>query len=327
MSGRKDVTLVRHVESQQLFVKKRMPFSSLSVCTEIKAFRPNGVPGIHCIINDGDSIVVIEDFVNGITIDEYLEQHGKFSEDIAISIICSLCRTLRFLHDSNQPIIHRDIKPSNVLIDSDFNPTLIDFDASKKYDRDKSKDTELIGTAAFAAPEQFGFAQSDARTDIFALGVLLNVMLTGHLPSDELYCGNCSGVIRKCTAIDPADRYQTVQSLVSHLPAKEKSFLPPGFRSKKPWKMISASIGYLLIIIAAFGAEIPAGSSSFVAWSYRIAGLLLLLEIVAFAFDWAGISSALPISSSQNVAVSWFGKLMWMCIAFLIIVLILSIMV
>ena len=99
------------------------------------------------------------------------------------------------------PIIHRDITPFNILITSSLDVSLIDFNASKQFKKNKKKDTLLMGTQNYAAPEQFGFFQSDARTDIYALANLLNIMLTGFTPGAFLYQGTLSKVISKATSM------------------------------------------------------------------------------------------------------------------------------
>ena len=119
-----------------------------------------------------------------------------------------LCQILKPLHEYDPPIIHRDIKPSNLILDSQNHLFLIDFDASKNYNPDKSRDTVLMGTEDYAAPEQYGFLQSSERTDIFSVGVLANKMLTGVLPSESRPVGPFQSIISKCLSIDPQDRYQ-----------------------------------------------------------------------------------------------------------------------
>lgn len=134
--------------------------------------------------------------------------------------------------------------------------TLIDFNASKKFDSGKNYDTCLMGTAEYAAPEQFGFSQSDARTDIYALGILLNILITGCFPKDVLCSGSAARVVTKCTQMDPARRYSSVLQLksalryISDTPVKHLyPFLPPGFRTMTWWKIIIALIMYPLLAI------------------------------------------------------------------------------
>ena len=125
-------------------------------------------------------------------------------------VVRSVCNALAVLHTKN--LVHRDVKPENVMICQDGRVVLIDFNASRKI-FDVGKDTVVMGTVGYASPEQLGIAQSDMRTDIYALGVMMNVMLTGKHPSKELAKGKAGRIIRKCTNISPEKRYQSVIQL------------------------------------------------------------------------------------------------------------------
>ena len=146
------------------------------------------------------------------------------------------------LHNASPSIIHRDIKPENIIIAPNNKVYLIDFNAAKRFNPDKNYDTVLMETVEYAAPEQFGFSPSDIQTDIYALGVLLNVMLTGCFPREKLYDGKLSTVILKCISIDPSKRFRSVTRLSDSLSHGRVPFwfLPPGFRTRTPWKMITA---------------------------------------------------------------------------------------
>ena len=98
------------------------------------------------------------------------------------------------------------------MINKDGRVVLIDFNASRKVSS-VGKDTVVMGTVGYASPEQLGIAQSDMRTDIYALGVMINVMLTGKHPSEELAKGKAGRIVRKCTNISPDKRYQSVLQL------------------------------------------------------------------------------------------------------------------
>ena len=158
---------------------------------------------------------MLEEFIDGTTIAEIL-QTRLYSETETAKVISELCSALAGLHSLG--IIHRDIKPENVMIDRKGAVKLIDYGAAKFYKAYQVNDTVIIGTTGFAAPEQFGIAQSDNRTDIFSLGILLNVMLTGEHPSRRLYQGKrLARVIQKCTQIAPDKRYPNVQRLEKEL--------------------------------------------------------------------------------------------------------------
>lgn len=112
-----------------------------------------------------------------------MEEHGVLSEENAAFVIRSLCDILHKLHGNLPPIIHRDIKPSNIIFSSDGVVKLIDFNAARELRAEQNEDTRLMGTRRFAAPEQYGFGQSDPRTDIYALGITFYYMLTGDYPT------------------------------------------------------------------------------------------------------------------------------------------------
>ena len=125
-----------------------------------------------------------------------------------------LCRALWVLH--SMAAVHRDIKPENVILRGP-DAVLIDFDAARLHKPGAETDTQVLGTTGFAAPEQYGLSQSDVRTDIFALGVLINVMLTGEHPSTKLAEGRMGRVVQRCTQVNPEKRYQNVLHLMGEI--------------------------------------------------------------------------------------------------------------
>ena len=112
--------------------------------------------------------------------------------------------------------VHRDVKPENVILRGS-DAVLIDFDAARIYKVASESDTQVLGTTGFAAPEQYGIFQSDERADIFSLGVLLNIMLTGKHPSREMAAGKMGRIVRKCTMTAPEQRYQSARALMEVL--------------------------------------------------------------------------------------------------------------
>lgn len=175
---------------------------------------PN-IPAVYEVAQEGSRVIVLEEFIDGATIAEGL-QTQCYPEAEAVRIGMELCDVLAALHSIG--IVHRDIKPENVMIDREGVVKLIDYNAARFYKSYQVNDTFIIGTTGFAAPEQFGIAQSDNRTDIFSLGILLNVMLTGEHPSRCLYQGRrLARIIQKCTQIAPDKRYPNVQRLKKEL--------------------------------------------------------------------------------------------------------------
>ena len=105
------------------------------------------------------------------------------------------------------------MKAENVILTNEGEVKLVDFDIARIYQPGKSKDTDMMGTQGYAAPEQFGFGQTDARTDIYAMGVLLNYMLVREFPMEKLTEGKFRTIVLKCIKINPEDRYQNVDEL------------------------------------------------------------------------------------------------------------------
>ncbi len=277
-----DIYLVKHVETGRLFVRKQLTHYDKKVYEALQQGHFNGIPVIQELIETDDALILIEEYISGQTIEEIL-QHRIFSEDEAVRTMTDLCRILRPLHMHIPQIIHRDIKASNVMISDQGQVFLIDFDASKFYDPSKSRDTVLIGTENYAAPEQYGFGQSDSRTDIYACGVLICKMLTGKTLGESQYDGPLAGIIRLCTQMDPDDRFKTVDALstalsqyerpvISAVPAtSDTSTVPtphatpvrrsglqrfirqlPGFQSGRPLPAVLGAIWYLFIISGLF---------------------------------------------------------------------------
>ncbi|MBM7563358.1 serine/threonine-protein kinase [Paenibacillus sacheonensis] len=129
---------------------------------------------------NGGYEVLVMDYIDGMTLQTYLEQQdGCIPASKAIDIGMQLAEALAYLHERQPAIIHRDLKPTNVMIDHGGFVRLIDFGIAREFKPGQTKDTVTLGTPGFAAPEQEGNQQSDARTDVFGLGALLHYLLTG----------------------------------------------------------------------------------------------------------------------------------------------------
>lgn len=180
----------------------------------LKGLVNKNIPTVFEALIFEDGQVVLEEFIDGLTAAEVLEQNN-YTLRGAKTVLKGVCNALLTLRDLN--IVHRDIKPENIMIDKGGNPKLIDFDASRIYNSNSSADTTVLGTIGYAPPEQYGISQSDEKSDIYALGVLLNVMLTGAHPSKTLAKGRAGRIVLKCTQIDPKSRYKTIEELIKKL--------------------------------------------------------------------------------------------------------------
>ncbi len=155
--------------------------------------------------------LVYEQYLEGENLQTILDARGVLTREKACCYMEQLCDALTDLHDLG--IIHRDVKPENILIGSDDNLFLIDYDIARTIKEGATRDTRLLGTQGYAAPEQFGFQQTDARTDLYSAGVLYNMMLTGTFPQKKLADGIDGQIIEKCICLDPANRFAGAKDL------------------------------------------------------------------------------------------------------------------
>ena len=209
-----EVSQLRHKTSGRDVIK-RVYRDANSIYQVLHTLSHPNIPKVYEVIFDKDTVTILEEYIKGLTISDVLDS-GLYKESGVITIVSALCEALSILHENG--IVHRDIKPENIMIDNSGIVKLIDFSAAKVYKPHRSQDTHTLGTAGYAAPEQFGITQSDRRVDIYALGILMNVMLTGEYPSKLFYQGRLAKIIEKCTQLDPNKRYQNIAELKNDLP-------------------------------------------------------------------------------------------------------------
>lgn len=206
------VLRVRNKSTKQDMVVRSFS-AAVSAYEELYSINAQNLPFIYDVINCDDGQIVLEEFIEGVTVSEVMES-GKYHYLGTRKVIRAVCCALNILHERN--LVHRDVKPENVVIGKDGRVVLIDFNAARKISA-ASKDTVIMGTVGYASPEQLGVAQSDARTDIYAVGILLNVMITGKHPSEKLAKGKAGRIVRKCTSVNPDERYQSAEKLMKAL--------------------------------------------------------------------------------------------------------------
>jgi serine/threonine protein kinase len=144
------------------------------------------LPRIHDHFSEDGHWYLVMEFIQGETLEKYLERSPQkhLSVKEALQLGIKLCGVLEYLHTRQPPIIFRDLKPSNVMLTPDGEVYLIDFGIARLFKPGQQKDTIAFGSPGYAAPEQYGKAQTTPRSDIYSLGALLHQMLTGHDPSD-----------------------------------------------------------------------------------------------------------------------------------------------
>lgn len=268
-----EVFLVRRKNEGKIYVKKYVSAKSAEVYTRLQDIVHRNIPRIYSVAQGEDKGIVIEEFINGETLEEYMEKRGVLEENQVCSIVREICSALFVVH--NRGIVHRDIKPENVMISNDGVVKVIDFGIARNIKEGKTQDTEILGTAGYAAPEQYGYGQTDARADIYAIGVLMNRLLTGELPAQHLYSAPVlQDIIKRCIEMDARNRFQTIQELKGSVEitgtrperkTEENRFKIkenkhpgcvikgiPGFRTGVLWKNIVATLGYIFMTISTY---------------------------------------------------------------------------
>lgn len=211
-SPRGTVSVVRHKKSGTRYVFRRYSGSGEVYRRLLPVLCPHLPQIMEAAEQDGQT-AVLEEYVQGDTLAELL-MGARLTEREARKVTMQLCQALHVLHSMGA--VHRDVKPENVILRGS-DAVLIDFDAARIYKDESESDTQVLGTTGFAAPEQYGIFQSDERADIFSLGVLLNIMLTGKHPSREMTAGKMGRIVRKCTMTAPEQRYQSARALMEVL--------------------------------------------------------------------------------------------------------------
>ena len=193
----------------------------------LKKFNHPNLPSIVDVIDNGDTFLIVMDYIEGISLKEALKRNGAQRQEDVIEWSKQLCDVLGYLHSRRPPIIYRDMKPANVMLKPDGNVMVIDFGTAREFKESKAGDTTCLGTIGYAAPEQFGGqGQTDPRTDIYNLGATMYHLVTGHDPSVKPYemfpirqwdpklSSGLEEIIWKCTQKNPDDRYQSCAELL-----------------------------------------------------------------------------------------------------------------
>lgn len=203
------VALVQNRFDDKLYIRRTLPKDCTQLYQALKDCPFSGIPAIYEIIYDGKT-VVFEEYIDGRSLFD-LSQGEIFPADFSL-YMTSLLEILDKLHERR--IIHRDIKEENILICSDKRMVLIDFAISKLETEDEDISENTLGTVTAAAPEQFGLAPTDCRSDIYSFGILCRSLLKCCLRLSSTEKNMWKAVSDKCTEFKPQNRYQSVSEIL-----------------------------------------------------------------------------------------------------------------
>jgi len=159
---------------------------------------------------------VVRQYREGAPLSQFVQENTVTTAQL-ISFGAQLCDILTYLHSQTPPVIHRDVKPQNIIVGPDGRVSLIDFGIARSYRAGARSDTACYGTEAFSPPEQYGFSQTDCRSDIYSLGVVLCWVLTRRTDPADAAKGaenrSVAKILRRCTAFDPKNRYADARAV------------------------------------------------------------------------------------------------------------------
>lgn len=302
----KNTVVVYNDYLQRQMILKILPRQNLPVLKDIMKIKHPNLMEIYDVMDDGINCNCLCEFVFGNNLDKIVYTKMGVDPKTAEKWMVQLCSGVETLHQKN--IIHRDITPNNVMVDFEGNIKLIDFNISRERKQSASRDTTVMGTAGYASPEQFGFTQTGFGADIYAMGVLLNFMLTGKMPNEKLCSGKYASIVKKATQIKEEDRYSNVYQMELALQGNGNEKLSfadkfllnlPGFHSNKTSHKVIAIIGYVLYFILLYCAidvtfingDVESLINGFVAWS--------LVPYICF-FDVGNVSRFLGKGTQQS---------------------------
>ena len=306
------IWLVQDQRDGKFYVRKTLTVFNKDIYRYLKNNPIPHTPRIHHVAEDGNALLVIEYYIPGDTLEEILDRQGSLPEAQTLDIAIQLCRILRAFHHAVPPIVNRDIKPSNIKLTEDGIVKLLDMNAAKYCNALAQKDTVLLGTQGYAAPEQYGFGASNVQTDIYAVGVLMNVLLTGKLPAEEKAAGKLRGIITKCTRLEAEQRYSGIDSLlaalsalkpVGALDAPEESgwrrFLPPGLRSGNLLVSALSFVGYVFLLFLCLNLQVTNATPLRLIVN-RIGAAIAFFSCVLFTGNYLNVKSMFFLTRSKN---------------------------
>ena len=221
--GAGGVTELVTIDGAGPFVRKKIPnrLANQGVWSLIESCGCARLPKVEATYSLPDQFVVVYDFVPGQTLEELVVAKKRLVPEEAASLAADICEAAAALH--SRGVVHRDLSPRNVIVAAD-GAHLIDLGIARMRVEGASRDTTPLGTRGFASPEQYGFAQTDARSDVYAIGKLLGYMLTGLQPDGDEY--------ERALGMP----MQPIRVLRKLLPARARSSRAPGTRARPRWR-------------------------------------------------------------------------------------------
>ena len=277
--GPRGVTELVTIDGVGPFVRKKIPtvLAQRGVWSALGGSTCPRLPRVEATYELPDCVAVVLDYIPGLTLEQAVAERGRLQQNEAVSLAQQICEAVQELHRLG--ILHRDLTPANIIV-ADDGAHIIDLGIARPLTdtANRNRDTTALGTYGFASPEQYGFAPTDVRSDIYSLGRILGFMLTGVYPDDTRYTPLLSddlcvtprlrAIVERATAFEPSARYQNVaqfaQALTSptdpadsHVPAYAVQ-RPVANGKPRPRTVIAVAVACVAVIaIVAAAVLIP----------------------------------------------------------------------
>ena len=297
---------------------KKLSHYEESVYEYLAANSNDHIPEITGYTKDNDgNLIIIEEVIEGNTFDVVINDRSMPDKE-KLKYFLGLLEGLEHLHKAATPVIHRDLKPSNIMVTDKGEVKIIDYDSAKIYKPGQNGDTTNLGTDGIAAPEQYGFMQSDPRSDIYAVGK----MLADAFPDNK----KIQRIAAKASSFDPADRYESVRELADALEGRispdlklKPLFPPPGFRTRKWWKIALALLIYPFALYMIISVTVENGSVADNIEGKIFAFFYFIVPLDIYT-SWTGIYDILPFVKDKNLILQYLFKTIFAALAVFIMI-------
>ena len=245
--GPRGVTELVTIDGVGPFVRKKIPtvLAQRGVWSALGGSTCPRLPRVEATYELPDCVAVVLDYIPGPTLEQVVAERGRLQQNEAVSLAQQICEAVQELHRLG--ILHRDLTPANIIV-ADDGAHIIDLGIARPLTdtANRNRDTTALGTYGFASPEQYGFAPTDVRSDIYSLGRILGFMLTGVYPDDTRYTPLLSddlhvtprlrAIVERATAFEPSARYQNVAQFAQALtsPTDPADSYVPAYAVQRP---------------------------------------------------------------------------------------------
>lgn len=303
------ISLVHEDRSGTLYVRRELKNYDLARYQYLKKRPVAHTPKICFFEEHEDGLSLVEQYIVGESLEFILKKKGLMDENKVIDHARQLCLILRDFHRCKPAIVNHDLNPANIKVSVNGVVSLLETNI-EKYNRPNAKVADLPACELYHAPEKNDPRASGILCDIYSMGVLMNVLLTGKHPHEQLAEGSLSAVIQKCIAENPTDRYQSAAELRDELSKIKKSlpfkkrlsswnlYLLPGLRSKNTYVSFFALVAYPMLVYVCLFLDFTGGGA--VNMLSRIVFLLAVIALVLFNGNYLEVRRKLPLTKARR---------------------------